>query len=163
MSNESNNQNNDVGEESISIMDDSNNDMFIVATDLWSFNIYYRKYNNKIDAFTESEFKNLKDNFKDKCKKFNVKMKPLTWGLHNDLQEAAMVENESGDRYFNLKAYRESRIMSLLKKWDVKDSKGNIIPINKNYICQLAPSIPDAILRAYDERSFLNEDEEKNL
>jgi hypothetical protein len=50
----------------------------------------------------------------------------------------------------------------LIAKWDAKDKEGKDVPINEKALYRLAPSIGECILRAYDEISFLSEEEEKN-
>lgn len=129
------------------------------------FKIYYLQKNRKYDAYTEKEFNDLQIDNKDKFSVLMVKMKELTWGLYNELQEHAMIDDGKGfgNRYFNFKLYKENRLRKLLVGWDAKDKEGKIIPINDSVVCKLAPSIAEAMLRAYDEESYLSEGEEKNL
>jgi len=127
--------------------------------------IYYKKSGNRYDVYTAKEFKNL-DLLEEKKKLFTllkVEMKELNWGLYNDLQDAAMVESGGfGERVFNFKVYKESRLKKLLVKWDAKDKENKPLPINDKIINQLAPSIAETILKAYDEVSILDGEEEKN-
>jgi len=138
--------------------------MFIEDNEKISLKIYYRKLGRNYEALTETDFKKLTDELKSKFKVLSIEMKIMTWGLYNDLQEAAMAElgDGTGNKIFNWKLYKESRLRRLLLKWDAKDKEGKPVPISDKNINQLAPSIAEVILKAYDEESFLGEEEEKN-
>jgi hypothetical protein len=89
-----------------------------------------------------------------------VKMKELTWGLYNQLQDNAMIADANGESRFNFRSYKESKLKSLIKEWDAKDKDGKPVMVNEITISHLAPSIAETIIRSYDEISFLTEDEE---
>lgn len=136
--------------------------MFVSDNNLINVVVYYRKIKHKYIALTskEMEKKNELDaEEKQKYSVLNVKMKELTWGLHNSLQEDAMVENAQGDRVFNFKIFRENRLQKLIKSWDAKDNDKEV-PVSSRALSMLAPPIAEAILRAYDEESTLSEEEE---
>jgi hypothetical protein len=138
--------------------------MFVEDNDRIEMKIYYRKVGRNYDALTENDFKKVKEELKGKYKILIIEMKVLTWGMFNDLQELAMVESGDGmgGRNFNFKVYKENRLKRLLVKWDAKDKDGKAALINDKTINQLAPPIAEAILKSYDEASFLGEEEEKN-
>ena len=139
--------------------------MFVKDNDVVEIKIRFKKAVYRYDAYTEKELKemDLKQEEKDKYKSLLVTMKLLTWGLYNDLQESAMVvNNDTGDRHFNLKTYKENRLKKLLVKWDAVNDSGSPVAINEGSIAHLAPDVAESILRAYDEASFLTEEQEKN-
>ena len=165
--------------------------MFIQDDDVVEIKVYCKKTGYRYDAYTESEFKTIKfhkknedsskniteaerkdledqdsvveDRERKKFKVLTVTMRLLTWGLYNDLQESAMVmDDKSNDRHFNLKIYKENRLKRLIKKWDAKTEGGKDVPVVDGSIAHLAPDIAEAILRGYDEISFLDEEQEKN-
>ena len=139
--------------------------MFVEDTDLIEVIIHYRKSGHHYLAYTASEFKekDFDEEQKASYKEVKLQMVELSWGLHNQLQEDAMVDTTgNGDRQFNFKIYKESRLKQLTKEWDAKDNEGKPIPINNKTLYRLSPAVGEAILRAYDELSFLTEDEEKN-
>lgn len=152
--------------------------MFIQDGDLVDIAIYWRQTGYNYEAHTKLEFNKLKSEeekkigsledrlrFENKMNEFkilNVKMKLLTWGLYNDLQEGAVVSSVNGDRHFNLKMYKEQRLKRLLTKWDAVNKDGKPVSISDGSIAHLAPDIAEAILRGYDEISFLDEEQEKN-
>ena len=136
--------------------------MFIEEKDVIELSLRYRKRGHDYEAYTSKEFKALKLD-EEKAKKYDVvhlKARPLTWGLYNELQEAAMIISESGDRQFNYKLYKENRLKRLLIEWDAKDKDGKTVIVNEKTIAHLSPVIAEAILRAYDEVSYVGEDEE---
>jgi hypothetical protein len=136
--------------------------MFIKDSDLIDINVYYRKRGNRYSAYTESEFglTKLREDEKKHFKILSLKMKELTWGLYNQLQEDAMVEDINGNPQFNVKTYKENRLLKLIHKWDAVDEDDKAVPVNNSSISHLAPDIAETILRAYDEFSFISKDEE---
>ena len=92
-------------------------------------------------------------------------MKQLTWGLYNDLQEGGIELDGEGNRRFNYKLYKENRLVQLIHSWDATatDNKGNQVPVRvtEKSIKSLAPEIAETILNAYDEITYLSEEEEK--
>lgn len=139
--------------------------MFIDENDLLEINVYYKKVGHIYQAYTEKEFNELKldDEKKKKFECLKTKMKVLDWGTYNQLQDEAMIENSAGDRQFNYKIYKENRLKKLIKEWSALSLKdGKPVPVNSVAIGRIAPLIAEAILRAYDEKSFVMDDEEKN-
>ena len=146
--------------------------LFIENNDMVDVKIYYRMKNKKCQALTEEEFKKMdaksqKEKEKAAFKKeafneLNLKMKELSWGLYNELQEAATESTEGGERLFNYRKYRENKFEKLLVSWDARDASGNVAKTNPNIIKKLPPEVPDAALRGYDTFSFLDKESEKN-
>jgi len=139
--------------------------MFIDDKKLIDIKILYKKSGrNQYDAYSEDEFKKLDIDNKEKFKELNVKMLPLTWGLYNDLQDAAMMSDSFGNRRFSYKIYKETRLRRLMVQWDaqVKNNQGQLepVPINDNSIRRLAPEIGETILAAYDAISVMDGDDE---
>lgn len=134
--------------------------MFIREDDIVEIKIYCKKSKYRYMALTENEFKELEEEQKKKYELLVVKMKELSWGLFNQLQDEAMVETASGEQKFNYRIYKESRLKKLIKEWSAKDKDGKPVPVNENMITHLAPSVAEAILKAYDEISFISEEEE---
>jgi len=138
--------------------------IFVQDDDLIDVKVYCRKRGHKYEAYTEKEFKEakIKDENREKYECLLVKMKELTWGLYNQLQEEAVSESANGERQFNFKIYKENRLKKLIKEWDAKGKDGKVVPVNELSISHLAPPIAESILKSYDEISFLGEDDEKN-
>jgi len=138
--------------------------MFITDNSLIELKVYWKKTGHRYDAFTESEFKKEKMTEEEKKKYIvlNFKALELTWELNNQIQEDATVENIAGNSKWSFKHYKESKLKRILREWDAKDAKGNIVPVNERNVMHLVPAIAEAILREYDEVSYLGEEEEKN-
>lgn len=136
--------------------------MFIKDSDLIEIKIYYKKKGNRYTAYTKMDFDAivLKEDEKKDYSVLSLKMQELTWGLYNQLQEDAMVENANGNSQFNVKVYKENRLFKLLREWDAVSAEGKPIPITMVNVSHLSPAIAEIILRAYDEISLISEDEE---
>jgi len=142
--------------------------MFIDKTDLVVLKIFYRKSGRNFIAYTEDSFKKAKlsDEKKEKYKTVEIKMKPLTWDLYNELQDSSWVNDpETNQRKFNYRQYKENRLKKLIVEWDAKkpNAKGELepIPVSEENIMSLSPDIAESILEAYDIVSTLTDDEEK--
>jgi len=139
--------------------------MFVKDTDIVDVTIYYMKRGRQYTVLTDGEFKklDLKDDERKKYKPLSLKMREMTWGLYNQFQEDAMVEDANGVPQFNVKQYKENRLNKLIKEWDAKDEEGKAVPVAPRQLTHLAPEIPESILRAYDDVSFVNKEEEGKL
>lgn len=141
--------------------------MFITEESTVDVIIYYKKIGFHFLSFGESEFKlsDLTDEDKSTFKKITIKMKQLTWGLYNDLQEGAIDIDHEGNRRFNYKKYKELRLIKLISSWDATaaDVNGKEVPVKvseKSIKC-LAPQVAESIINTYDEIMYLSEAEEK--
>lgn len=118
-------------------------------------------------AYGDDEFKNadLTDEERKDFKSITVKMRQLTWGLYNDLQEGAVDIDDEGNRRFNYKKYKELRLVRLISGWDATntDAEGKDVPVkvSEKMIKSLAPEIAETILSVYDRIMYLSEEEEK--
>jgi hypothetical protein len=134
--------------------------MFIKEDDLLEIKVYCRKKKMQYEALTEKEYKLIKEEDKKKYELLALKMRNLTWGLYNTLQDEALVENDKGDQKFSYRIYKENKLKKLIKDWSAKDKDGKNVLVSENMIAHLAPSIAEAIIRAYDEESTLTDEEE---
>jgi len=137
--------------------------MFIKDTDLIEVKVNYKKTGgrNKYLAFTDSELAKYEGD-KTGYSVLTVKMKELSWGLYNDLQEEGVRQNEDGAREFNFKMYKENKLKKLIKEWDAKDSADKPVSVSEMAIIHLSPYIAEAIIRGYDELNTISEEKEKN-
>lgn len=136
--------------------------MFIQDDDVVEIKIFYKKSKRKqYIALTEKEFEILNGQEKKGYSSLSLKMKELTWGLHNALQEDAMVDNGLGERSFNYKIWKENKLRKLIKEWDAKDKDGKAALVTEQTIAHLSPNIAEAIIKAYDDIFLLGEEEEK--
>lgn len=137
--------------------------MFISNNDIIELKVYWKKIKNKYIALTDGEMgkKGLDEDESKKYSILNLKVIQLSWGVHNQLQEDA-IDVEGDNRRWNIKKFKENKLKKIIKEWDAKTDKGDAIPINEKTILSLAPSVAETILRAYDEVTFLSEEDEKN-
>jgi len=135
--------------------------MFVDPTKILDVTIYYKRKGYLFVAYSKKDFNklNLTTEQKEDYKELNAKMKILTWGMNNDLNESAMTEDNEGNRKFNYKMFKENKLQKLLDSWDAKDESDNPVPINANTLSKLAPSIAEVILTTYDDLSGTSEEE----
>jgi len=141
--------------------------MFIDVNDNVNVTVYYRKVGMHYIALSAKEFEN-KITDEDNKKKFSsvtVQMRTLTWGLYNQINEAAVVKTNNSDRDWNYKLYKENKLKSIIVSWDAKrkNEKGDLVPVpvNQDAITNMAPEIAEIILSEYDNIMSLDEDDEK--
>jgi 3-polyprenyl-4-hydroxybenzoate decarboxylase len=134
--------------------------MFIRENDEVEIKIYCKKIRTRYAALTEKEFKAIPELEKPKYELLTIMMREMTWGTFNKLHEDALEDAPGGEQKFNYRLYKESKLKALIKSWSAKDKEGKIIPVSENMIAHLAPSVAECIIKAYDEVSLLNEEEE---
>ena len=146
--------------------------MFIDSEKLVTIKVYYKKVGREYIAHSEKEFVKLKidEPTRQSFKSLELKMKQLTWGLHNDIQDESYIylDGPNGPqtvRKFSYKLYKLNRMIKLIAEWDAKmpNSKGDLVsvPLTEEHILKIAPNIAESILEAYDECMMLSDEEEK--
>ena len=124
--------------------------------------VFYKKIGFHYITYNTSDFNELEldESEQKKFKQLSLKMRPLTWGLYNDLQESAMIEDGMGNRHFNYRIYKENRLLKLIISWNaITDEKP--VKINPRALAQLAPDIAETILAEYDNIALIGDGEEK--
>ena len=143
--------------------------MFIEDEELLEIVVYYKKSGLHYTVHSQYQFNELDfpEEVKAEYKKLVVKARQLTWGLYNDLQEAAMVRDNLGNRNWNYKVYKENKLRRIIAKWDAKmkdpedESKTVNVPVNPKMIAKMSPDIAEIILNSYDQMTLIDEEEEK--
>ena len=142
--------------------------MFINEEELIPVIVHYRKSGHQFIAYPDVRFtqEKMSEELRKKFKKLTVQMKPLTWGMYNNLQDSATIDTEEGKRRFVYKIYKENRLKTLIMKWDATNvnAAGEIVavPPTEDNILKLSPDIAEAILESYENASLMtNEDEKK--
>jgi hypothetical protein len=139
--------------------------MFVDPNELIEIKVFYKKIGRHYVVTPESEYLLLDDEDKAKYKCLTARVRELTWGLYNDLNEDSVMKDMSGNRQWNYKLYKENKLRKILVAWDAKRTKENgesvPIPVNEESIKNLVPDIAEYILSTYDTIMFVSEDEEK--
>ena len=136
--------------------------MFIDPQDSVDVALHYKKIGKTYLCYNDGDFKKIPEEEAKAYKSLNVVMRVTDWGIYNDLQNKAIETDEEGNRRFNNKKYKELRLQTLIKDWDVKDANDKVVKPTPEKIRQIAPSIAEMILEEYDTGTFLSEEEEKN-
>ena len=138
--------------------------MFIEQSDHIEVTIYYKESGAHYIAYNKKDFESkVKEESKAKFATVTLQMKPLTWGLYNNINEAAVIRTVSGDRDWNYKLYKENKLKTIIIGWDAKrkNEKGDLVPVpvNQEAIMNMAPEIAEIALSEYDAVMSLDEDE----
>lgn len=130
--------------------------MFIDANETVDIVLYYKKENKHYRVFSQKDLNelNLTQIEKNEFKVVNIKMKAMTWGLYNDLQDMGFEKGVNNERIWNFKLYKQNRLKNLIVSWDAKktNAKGEQenVPVTQETILSLAPEIAESILAAYN-------------
>ena len=141
--------------------------MFLEDEELLTMVIYYKKSGRHYSVYNEAKFNEspFTDDEKGEYQKLTIKARPLTWGLYNELQESAMVEDHLGNRKWNYKVYKENKLRNIIVKWDaqMKNEEGETVkaPVNAKTISKMSPDVAEVILNTYDQMTLIDEEEEK--
>lgn len=139
--------------------------MFVDPNELVEIKVFYKRAGRHYVVTPRDEYEVLDEGDKAKYKCLSVKVRELTWGLYNELNEESTMRDMTGNRQWNYKLYKENKLRKILASWDAQklNEKGDSIPIpiNQDSINKLAPDIAENILSSYDTIMFINEDEEK--
>ena len=139
--------------------------MFIDQSDFINVTVYYKKVGAHYVAYNQKDFekKVIEEEAKKKFTSVNVQMKTLTWGLYNNINEAAVIKSNNNDRDWNYRLYKENKLKSIIMSWDAKrkNEKGELVPapVNNEAITSMAPEIAEIILSEYDAVMSLDEEE----
>ena len=139
--------------------------MFIDPEELIEVKVYYKKIGRHFIAYSDEEFSALDEEVdKEVFKELSVSMRQLTWGIYNELQEAAMKPDQLGNRAWNYKFFKENKLLRLIVKWNATQIEGEKVipvPINQKSISTLSPDIAEAILSTYDKIALVDDDDAK--
>lgn len=138
----------------------------IENNEILSLKIYYKKIQYGYSVYSEKEFEESDIVCEEKTKYLSlvVKMKRLTWGTYNELQEYA-TQFKNGDFFWNNKLYKENKLKNLIVGWNAKrkNEKGVLedVAVNEREILNLSPEIAEKILKIYDSLTIIDEQEER--
>ena len=88
-------------------------------------------------------------------------MKPFTWAFHSYLTKECCVNGNLNDVDYML--MKEKKIIDGIVDWDIVDSENKKIPVTKEKIFSLPPTVVETLVAEYDDRSYVNPKERKRL
>lgn len=90
----------------------------------------------------------------------------MTWKEQNQIYATCLHQvptNEGRSRTeLDMIAYRDQKLKTCLKKWDLKDDNGQDMPITETIIDQLVPEVAQELLNSFELVTEASEDELKN-
>ena len=142
--------------------------MLIDPHDIVEIEIHYKKIGRKYIACNDADFRKMDKEERRTYTTSVIQTRRMTWGLHNDLKSHAYVKEPGKTReIWDNALYRENKLKKIIVGWDVtrKNKHGDeeLVPVTHDNIVNLAPEIGEVILKAYDEESFISDEEEKKI
>ena len=128
--------------------------MFVDQNDIIEIAIYYKKEGKHFRVIGAKEYESITAPLeRNDYKVVNLKMRAMTWGLYNELQDAAYPRDINGEKSYSFRAYKQNKLKTLIISWDAKrtNAKGEQenVPLNESSILNLAPEIAESILAVY--------------
>jgi len=99
---------------------------------------------------------------KAKYTKVEFQMRPLNWKQHNEIQREATLERMGQGAEIDWVLYKERKLFKILIGWDIKDDKGQPVPMNEAMIYKLHPMVAETLLQEFDRVTMLGEEERGN-
>lgn len=144
----------------------------LVNIDLW-FIEQHRKHGHSTFHFilSQEEFEEWKnkgyafDNPDKPIQKLVATFKRLTWKEHNSIVSRAIQYTMGPDNKLFTRmdpvVYRELKLKTCLKKWDIKDDEGNLVEVTNDAIDSLSPDVAQALLDAFEKSTEASEEDLK--
>jgi len=144
--------------------------MSIIQDQLVKISLYYKEtkkdgYTKVVTLSNKKAEKMLEDEEqKEKVKIFNTFWKVLSWQDQNNIGKNSMIKDEDGtsgdiDQF----RYRDLRIKTCLKEWDLKDDEDKDVPCDSAHINMLPAHIVSELINKYDMEVLVDDEELKNL
>jgi len=139
--------------------------MFIDPNELTEIKVYYRRVGKHYQVVETDDYDKMEEEEKKKYKCLKVKVRELSWGPYNELNEESVSKDASGGRQWNYRLYKENKIRKVLVSWDAQkpNEKGEMVPVpvNSDNISKLAPEIAENILSSYDAIMLISDEEKE--
>lgn len=141
--------------------------LFRSKEQLINVQLFYREENvdnyDKIFIVSKEEVKKMKEEeIKDKgIQILNTYWKPLSWQERNNINHQSEVKSDgivTGQVDFN--RWRDLRVKTCLKEWDLKDEDGKAVPCSPDIINRIDAVVLDAILNEFDKVTSVELEEE---
>lgn len=88
-------------------------------------------------------------------------LRPLTWKFYVDLNKRCAKSGNMND--VDELLLKELKITEGICGWDIKDSNGNLVDVTKENIFNLDPKIVECMFQCYEQRSYMTNQERRNL
>lgn len=91
----------------------------------------------------------------------------MTWKEQNQiysrcLRQIAGTEGGGARTELDMISYRDQKLKTCLKKWDLKDDKGQDYPVSESVIDQLVPEVAQELLSNFELVTEASEEDLKN-
>ena len=141
--------------------------MFVSQDDTVEYSFYCKMQGYRITILDIEDWEKLDEEKQQAYEKHKVVFKPLTWGAQTECRSAGIYENpETGFREWDGERYVLEKLCRVVVDWDFvdedKDGEKVKVPVSREAIRHLHPAFGDHLVRVYDKKTELTEQEEKN-
>lgn len=139
--------------------------------DLLSKGYYYeeeleKKGQNYYPNKPQNEEKEIKRDPKKVIYKLQTAWKRISWKESNIINSYALTKerNEDGEFSFSIDLfkYRDIKLKTCLKQWNLKNEKGQVMNVSPDVIDALPPAVAEELVKAFDKVTEPGEDDLKN-
>jgi hypothetical protein len=143
------------------------NSVFVKKNDKCKIKFFVKVDDDGISILSPNQLgkeASLKQKDYDEC---NLSVTPLNWGTICNLQsESHIFDHETGKKAFDGDRYMKSKLRALIVEWDFtyKDQDGDDISVevSDESVSALHSLVGDYILKEYNKRFEMSEDDRKN-
>lgn len=133
--------------------------MFIDTKDLIVIELFWKRNEKNKNIVVLRDLDSLSEDLKKTFNKVTFKMRPMGWGIYNDLQRESTVDKGTGDgEQLDWLRYKENKLFKILADWDAKSEDGNKMPITMETIKTLHPLMAEFALAEYDKKTVAGEE-----
>ena len=94
----------------------------------------------------------LTDLQKNSFQSVTFELRLLNWRQKNDVyRESRTKDPVTMNEVLDWESFKQNHLIHLLASWDIKDEKGNPVPLTPDNITNLPAAIPEMVLSIYDE------------
>jgi len=111
----------------------------------------------------DKKIQKLIDTSKEEIEKLITKWRTLNWKEQNEVSEIGVnINAQTGQRTFNIIAYRDAIIKRCLKEWDIRGENNQILPVSSVLIDKLPGPIMMTLYNKFEEMMDYTEQDLKN-
>jgi hypothetical protein len=133
--------------------------MFVNSKDIINVTLFWKRNEKTGRIAVLRNLDGLDEDGKKAFTSVTFKMRPMSWGLYNELQREATFDKLTGDgAQLDWVKYKENKLLKLISEWDAKGKDDKIVPINPETIKSLHPLIAELALVEYDKQSLVDEE-----
>ena len=110
---------------------------------------------------TKDEFEQNKDD--PNLNELNTGWRLLSWADYNRIYDECLEQDDNGKAVLNLIKFRDIKLKTCLKTWDIQDKNGEPVPVNDETIGRLHHDVASELLDGFERVTEITAEELKIL